>query len=106
MQDIALIRAAGYDILSTHRGYLLNAPHTVNRTFKVRHTDERMEEELCSIVDLGGYVVNVMVIRNRKTSPLKNITSDYHYHTVEADSEKTLDMIEDMLREKGFLVEG
>lgn len=61
VQDIALIRAAGYDILSTHRGYLLNAPHTVNRTFKVRHTDERMEEELCSIVDLGGYVVNVMV---------------------------------------------
>lgn len=132
VQDIALIRAAGYDILSTHRGYLLNAPHTVNRTFKVRHTDERMEEELCSIVDLGGYVVNVMVnhrvygkmtarlgvrsrrhvaeflddIRNGKSSPLKNITSDYHYHTVEADSEKTLDMIEDMLREKGFLVEG
>ena len=132
VQDIALIRAAGYDIISTHRGYLLNAPHTVNRTFKVRHTDERMEEELCSIVDLGGCVVNVMVnhrvygrmkaelgIRSRrnvmeflqdiqkgKSSPLKNITSDYHYHVVEADCEKTLDMIEDMLREKEFLIEG
>ena len=32
------------------------------------------------------------------------ITSDYHYHTVDADSEETLDMIEDMLSEKGFLV--
>lgn len=132
VQDIALIRAAGYDIISTHRGYLLNAPHTVNRTFKVRHTDERMEEELCSIVDLGGCVVNVIVnhrlygrmkaelgIRSRrnvmeflqdiqkgKSSPLKNITSDYHYHVVEADCEKTLDMIEDMLREKEFLIEG
>ena len=132
VQDIALIRAAGYDIISTHRGYLLNAPHTVNRTFKVRHTDERMEEELCSIVDLGGCVVNVMVnhrvygrmkaelgIRSRrnvteflqdiqkgKSSPLKNITSDYHYHMVEADCEKTLDMIEEMLREKEFLIEG
>ncbi len=132
VQDIALLRAAGYDILSTHRGYVVNAPHSVNRTFKVRHTDERMEEELCSIVDLGGCVVNVMVnhrvygrmtaelgirsrrnvmeflqdIRNGKSSPLKNITSDYHYHLVEADSEKTLDMIEEMLREKGFLIEG
>lgn len=132
VQDIALIRAAGYDILSTHRGYILNAPHAVNRTFKVRHTDGRMEEELCSIVDLGGCVVNVMVnhrvygrmkaelgIRSRrnvaeflqdiqkgKSSPLKNITSDYHYHMVEADSEKTLDLIEEMLREKGFLIEG
>ncbi len=132
VQDIALLRAAGYDILSTHRGYVVNAPYSVNRTFKVRHTDERMEEELCSIVDLGGCVVNVMVnhrvygrmtaelgirsrrnvmeflqdIRNGKSSPLKNITSDYHYHLVEADSEKTLDMIEEMLREKGFLIEG
>lgn len=131
VQDIALIRAAGVDILSTHRGYILNAPQAVSRTFKVWHTDERMEEELCSIVDFGGCVVNVMVnhrvygrmkaelgirsrrnvmeflqdIRSGKSSPLKNITSGYHYHMVEADSEKTLDMIEEMLREKGFLVE-
>ena len=31
--------------------------------------------------------------------------SDYHYHTIEADSEQTLDMIASMLKEKGFLVE-
>jgi hypothetical protein len=82
-------------------------------------------------VDLGGKVCDVMVhhrvygrlqadlnitsrrrvaefiadIENGKSSPLKNITSDYHYHTVEADSEETLDMIENMLREKNFLIE-
>ena len=28
-----------------------------------------------------------------------------HYHTISADSERTLDMIEEMLREKGFLIE-
>ena len=61
VQDIALIRAAGYDIISTNRGYILNAPHTVTRVFKVSHTDEQMEDELCSIVDLGGKVVNVMI---------------------------------------------
>ena len=40
-------------------------------------------------------------------SPLrwKNITSDYHYHVVEADSENTLDMIQEALEEKGFLLE-
>ena len=43
-------------------------------------------------------------IRSGKSSPLKNITSDYHCHTVEADSEETLDMIGRMLREKGFLI--
>ena len=61
VQDIALIRAAGYDIISTNRGYILNAPHSVTRVFKVSHTDEQMEDELCSIVDLGGKVVNVMI---------------------------------------------
>ena len=61
VQDIALIRAAGYDIISTHRGYLLNEPISVNRVFKVQHTDEQTEEELYSIVDLGGTVANVMV---------------------------------------------
>lgn len=131
VQDIALIRAAGYEILSTNRGYILNEPRTVSRVFKVNHTDEQVEDELCAIVDLGGEVVNVMVnhrvygrmeaplhitsrrkvqefmedIRSGKSSPLKNITSNYHYHMIEADSEETLDMIEEMLREKKYLVE-
>ena len=43
-------------------------------------------------------------IKNGKSSPLNNITSNYHYHTVEADSEKTLDLIEKTLEEKGYLI--
>lgn len=131
VQDIALIRASGYDIISTNRGYLFNMANTVSRVFKVHHTDEQLEEELCSIVDLGGCVKNVIVhhrvygqieaelnvnsrrkvseflqdIRSGKSCPLKNITSNYHYHEVIADSEKTLDLIEETLREKGYLVE-
>ena len=54
VQDIALIRAAGYEIISTNRGYILNQPKTVCRIFKVQHTDEQLEEELNTIVDLGG----------------------------------------------------
>ena len=48
VQDIALIRAAGYDVISTNRGYILNAPvelQSVERVFKVKHSDEQMEEE-------------------------------------------------------------
>ncbi|TCS77572.1 hypothetical protein EDD59_11655 [Muricomes intestini] len=130
VQDIALIRASGYDIISTNRGYVLHTPHVAYRIFKVHHTDEELEQELCSIVDLGGSVVNVIVnhrvyghleaelninsrrkvmefledIKNGKSSPLKNITSNYHYHRVEAENEETLDMIEEMLRRKGYLV--
>ena len=61
VQDIALMRAAGYDIISTNRGYILNSPKSVKRIFKVQHTDEQMEDELYSIVDLGGCVETVIV---------------------------------------------
>ena len=131
VQDIALIRAEGNDVISTNRGYIFTAPHTVSRIFKVHHTDADLENELCGIVDLGGKVINVMVnhrvyghieaelnissrrqvenfmedIRSGKSSPLKNITSDYHYHKVEAESEEILDMIQDMLKRRGFLIE-
>lgn len=131
VQDIALIRAAGYEVLSTNRGYILTEPMSVSRIFKVNHTDEQLEDELCAIVDLGGNVVNTMVnhrvyghmearlgvnsrrkiaefmddIRNGKSSPLKNITSGYHYHKIEADSEETLNLIEDALRKMEILVE-
>ena len=61
VQDIALIRAEGNDVISTNRGYIFTAPHTVSRIFKVHHTDADLENELCGIVDLGGKVINVMV---------------------------------------------
>ena len=131
VQDIALIRTAGYDIISTNRGYILNTQKAISRVCKVQHTDEQTEEELYEIVDLGGRVENVMVnhrvyghmeaplgihsrrkaaafiedIKSGKSSPLKNITSNYHYHTVSAESEEILDEIEEMLRAKGFLIE-
>lgn len=131
VQDIALIRAKGYDIISTNRGYILNIPRSVSRVFKVQHTDEELTDELYAIVDFGGCVENVMVnhkvyghieanlnissrrkvyefmndIKSGKSSPLKNITSNYHYHTVSADSEETLDLIENELRQMGFLIE-
>lgn len=131
VQDVALLRAAGYDVRSTSRGYVLEESAAHSRVFKVSHTDGEMEDELCSVVDLGGRVCNVMVnhrvyglmeaeldirsrrevqeflenIRGGKSSPLKNITSNYHYHRIEADSERTLDLIENVLREKHYLIE-
>ena len=131
VQDIALIRAAGYGVIATNRGYILSSPASAGRVFKVQHTDEQLEDELLSIVDLGGCVENVVVnhkvygrleahlgvdsrrrvqdfleeLRSGKSSPLKNITSGYHYHEIRADREETLDMIGKMLAGKGFLVE-
>lgn len=143
VQDIALLRAADYNIYSTARGYLLmpelqedkhkethkNAD-AITRVFHVCHTDEQMEDELNTIVDMGGRVLDVYVehavygairtdlpiacrrhvqefmdsIHNGKSTPLKNLTAGDHYHTVEADDEETLDYIEKALKEKGYLI--
>ncbi len=131
VQDIALLRALGHNIISTHRGYVMEKMSRHVRIFKVRHSDEELVAELYSIVDLGGMVEDVFInhkaygrvqaslninsrrkadelmemIRSGKSSPLKNITSDYHYHTVTADSEGILDEIGEKLKELGFLIE-
>lgn len=129
VQDMALIRANGIDIISTHRGYVINGEKTVSRVFKVFHTDEQVEEELNLFVDLGGKVQDVFVyhkvydvikapmnIKSRmdvkkymtdistgKSTQLMNLTSNYHYHTIVADNKEVLDMIQQELAKRGFL---
>lgn len=129
VQDIALLKASGYDILSTNKGYVINDTAACTRVFKVHHTNDQTEDELNTIVDIGGTVVDVFVwhkvygrieaklnIASRrnvqqcieglvsgKSTALMNITSGYHYHTVKADSEETLDLIEKALEEKDYL---
>lgn len=131
VQDIALLRTQGHPIISTARGYFLDEPNRIVRLFKVCHTNEQVEDELTTIVDLGGNVLDVMVnhrvygkvtaplqIRNRrdvqmfvhdlmtgKSTPLLNVTSGYHFHRIAAESEAILDEIEQALREKEFLAE-
>ena len=129
VQDISLLRANGATIFSTNKGYLLQEDRKYSRVFKVYHTDDQVEEELSTIVDAGGQIRDVFVyhkvygvlkadmgIKSRrdiraymeeistgKSSLLKNVTSGYHYHTIDAESEEILDAIQEELQQKGFL---
>jgi transcriptional regulator of NAD metabolism len=42
-------------------------------------------------------------ITSGKSTNLMNLTSNYHYHTIVAEDEQTLDMIQEELQQKGFL---
>ena len=133
VQDIALLRAVDKNILSTNKGYVLHVPEIGNermkRSFSVNHKKNQIQDELYTIVDCGGKVLDVVVehdiygqiivdlilcnrsdveefinrIENSKSRPLKVLTEGEHWHTVEADSQKVLDRIEEKLREKGYL---
>ena len=121
VQDMALLRAQGHEVLSTNRGYLIQAPLRVSRIFKVFHTSKQIVDELCTIVDLGGTVEDGQLqaplhissrrdvqlfleeLKSGKSTPLKDVTSGYHYHTVSADSGETLDLIGQELGKKGYL---
>ena len=50
--------------------------------------------------DVRAFIDN---IRSGKSTPLLNVTSGYHFHTVSAESETVLDEIEEMLCQKGYL---
>ncbi len=130
VQDIALLRSAGHDIISTSRGYILmaNEPACI-RVFKVKHSEEQTEEELYLFVDHGAKVRDIFIyhkiygiikaplnlssrldvqqyiscIKTGKSRLLSSATSGYHYHTIEAPSVEILNLIQERLTERGFL---
>ena len=132
VQDIALLRAVNKDILATTKGYVLYSQQTeaCHRIYCVNHSDDAIADELNTIVDNGGKVLDViieheiygqitanLILENRRdvaefcdrlkhfnAKPLNIIAGGTHYHTVEARSEVMLDNIERALREKGYLV--
>ena len=133
--DMALLRAERNDIIATNSGYVISGKTEgakgERRVFKVSHTDEQLESELSAIVDLGGTVLDVFIehkvygtisaplnisskrdiqnfiadLKSGVSTPLKNITNNFHYHTIEAKNSKVLDEIADSLQKKGFLIE-
>ncbi len=132
VQDIAILRANGFDIISTNRGYILAAKKSsATRVFKCRHTFEQMLDEGYLIIGLGGRIEDIFVnhrVYGRITArlelynnmhveelyrslvsgaskPLMAVTDGYHYHTVSAADEETLDRIESALRDSGYLIE-
>ncbi|MGO1580884.1 MAG: transcription repressor NadR [Peptoniphilaceae bacterium] len=130
VQDIAILKAENYKIISTNRGYKLFTEDNYSRVIKVSHDDNKIREELNEIVDRGAVVKDVFVwhkaygkilvdlnIKSRRdidklifnieagiSKPLKKLTEDYHYHTIVADSEEILDEIEESLKKLNILV--
>lgn len=133
VQDVAVLRASGCNILATPQGYLLpGLDSRCWRTFACQHDLIGLQRELEIITDFGGKVIDVVVehplygeirgylmiasrhevqkfVTNLKKSgarPLYTLTgSGIHLHTVEAISEDILDAIQNSLAKAGILLE-
>lgn len=132
VQDVAILRAGGEDIVATPRGYRL--PKGAGRRHRAilasRHAPERTEEELQILVDHGVKILDVMVehplygelrgslmIESRAdvqdflgqvsashASLLSSLTGGVHLHTIEASRPEMISRAKARLRARGFLL--
>lgn len=131
--DIALLRASGVAILATPRGYVLESsspPLDIECRVVCQHSDDRIREEMYTVVDLGGSLLDVTVehpIYGEISAPLRafsrfdvdafcdkrealrarplcNLTSGIHLHTLRAANQVTMNRVIQALADKGFLV--
>ena len=130
VQDIATLRSQGYEIQSTHYGYVLKGTPLRERVFEVNHTQARTADELLLIVQNGGIVKDVFVqhgvygklsaplnihskahidrflngVRHGSSVELMELTGGYHFHTVMAETDEILDKVQAALEKDGYLV--
>ena len=130
VQDIAILKARNIDIISTNRGYRLLSKG-IKKIIKVKHDDSEIRNELNAIVDLGASIEDVFVvhktygeirvkldiksrrdvdllvenINSKLSKPLKNLTNNYHYHTIIVENENIFKEVKDKLKSLGILID-
>lgn len=132
VQDIAVLRASGYDIIATSQGYIMTQPYEFcSKKIAVRHDERQTREELLAFVECGCKVIDVIVehpiygelrgmlmlqdsgdveeflnkVQNSSATLLSRLTRGVHLHTVEAINADSIKKAESILREKGILLE-
>lgn len=132
--DVALLRASGLKISATPRGYIIEEEQTEDFPFtgllSTKHTPDTTRDELYTIVDYGGYIINVIIehpiygqitgpldIASRhdadifvdslesstQARPLSTLTDGIHFHKIGCRSEQNFELIKNALNDKGFL---
>lgn len=134
VQDVALLRARGENILATPQGYIIPNINKGNKLIKkivCRHnSNDEIEEELKTIVDLGGKIIDVIVehplygeikssleissrldvqefvnnLEKTKAEPLSKLTEGIHIHTIEIDDMEDFTRIKKALEKKKYLI--
>ena len=131
--DIALLRASGYSIRAEHKGYILDRVDNdgIIKRIVVKHGKDSVQEELYSIVDNGGRVIDVIVehsvygtiscelnlssrydvdtfiekINALGVNPLSLLTEGLHIHTIAIKDTVSFERIINCLTNMNILIE-
>jgi len=133
VQDIAVLRAQGIQIVATSNGY--TCPSKIQegkliRTIVSKHNGNvEMADELMMIIEYGCKVIDVVVehpvygeivvnlhiatiedvkrfienVKRTNAKPLASLTEGEHIHTIEVPSEKVFKILLADLKEKGYV---
>ena len=131
VQDIGVLRSMNYNIISLARGYkLMKKNDGIKRIIAVKHSKEKIKEELMCVVQNGGRVLDVIVehpiygeikgninvsnedevekfmgmIETSVAMPLLSLSNGVHLHTIEAKDEETINRIILALDRKKFIL--
>lgn len=134
VNDMNLLKARNEPIVATSQGYIYmhNIQQTrVERKIVCLHNSEDAKEELFILVDCGVTVESVIVehpvygeitasimvsnrlevehfikrVQETKALYLSALTDGTHVHAISATSEENLNLAEEKLRKRGFLIE-
>ncbi|WP_432662127.1 transcription repressor NadR [Wukongibacter baidiensis] len=134
VQDIAVLRAQGMNIMATSNGYYIPQINEDKRNIKTvicNHSGyESIEDELRIMIDMGAKVLDVIVdhpvygeircplminsrydlekfikkVKDVKAEPLASLTDGEHIHTIEVPCDEVYYIIKEKLDEAGILV--
>ena len=131
--DIALLRAGGERITATPRGYLLEQDpdgQELEISIVCNHADEQVADELYTVVDLGGTLVDVIVehpvygqicaplyvasrfdadtfllkLQSSRSKPLCDLTDGIHLHRLRCPGPEVQQRVLAALESKGYLL--
>ena len=134
VQDISVLKAANYPIISTAHGYLLLKPNqseVARKVVAVSHTPEDTENELNILINSGVTIVDVRVehpiygevigklllkskedvnlfierLNSTNAKLISELTNGVHLHTLESENPFNLIDAENALKEAGYLIE-
>lgn len=129
VNDVAILRASGSDLIATPRGYILQGKEMgIIHQIACVHDVKGMQDELNAIVDEGCKVIDVIVEhpvygqlvgalqlsnrndvkefvqRSEETQPLSNLTGGLHLHTIVCPDDDAFERVKNALRKMKILL--